>query len=107
MVKRAIRELRAGKVDLADLEYRVELREDTHEKSRKTLPQPYHPAWLLSKVGKKASRGEIVGFVKALATQVQATESAGLEFSRSVNSYLITCRFEISLYSDTFFDPLL
>ena len=64
VVREAIRQLRAGKVDLADLEYRVELREDPQEKSRKTLPQAYQAAWLLSKVGKKASRREIVGFVK-------------------------------------------
>ncbi|MCJ7506652.1 hypothetical protein MUP05_09335 [Candidatus Bathyarchaeota archaeon] len=64
VVREAIRQLRAGKVDLADLEYRVELREDPQEKSRKTLPQAYQAARLLSKVGKKASRREIVGFVK-------------------------------------------
>ncbi len=64
VAREAIRQIRAGEVDLADLEYRVELREDPQEKSQKTLPQAYQAAWLLSKTGKKASRGEIMGFVK-------------------------------------------
>ena len=64
VAREAIRQIRAGEVDLADLEYRVELREDPQEKSQKTLPQAYQAAWLLSKTGKNASRGEIMGFVK-------------------------------------------
>lgn len=64
-VREAIRELREGRVNLSDLEYRVELREDPQEKSRsKTLPQPYQAALLLSWAGKKTSRGETVSFVK-------------------------------------------
>jgi DNA polymerase elongation subunit (family B) len=66
VVKRAIRDLREGTVPLADLEYRVELREDPQEKSSaaRTLPQPYQAALLLSKEGKKTSRGDTVGFIK-------------------------------------------
>ncbi len=64
IVREAIRQLQAGKIDLADLEYKVELREDPQEKSRKTLPQAYQAALLLSKAGKKTSKGEIVSFVK-------------------------------------------
>jgi len=65
VVKGATHELREGKVELADLEYRVELREDPREKSEaRTLPQPYQAALLLLKEGKKTSRGETVGFIK-------------------------------------------
>lgn len=75
VIREAIRELREGRVDISDLEYRVELRDDPQEKSRsKTLPQPYQAAWLLSKAGKKASRGETVGFVKVHPFRVQGRQ---------------------------------
>ena len=65
VVKEAIRELREGRVDLSDLEYRVELRDDPKEKSEsKRLPQGYQAAYLLLKEGKTLARGEVVGFVK-------------------------------------------
>jgi DNA polymerase elongation subunit (family B) len=67
VVKAALRRLRSGKVSLADLEYRVELREDPVEKLRsKRLAQPYQTAWLLMKQGKAPALGETVGFVKVL-----------------------------------------
>jgi DNA polymerase elongation subunit (family B) len=75
VVRGAIRELREGRVALTDLEYRVELRDDPQEKSRsKTLPQPYQAAWLLSKAGKRVSRGETVGFVKVQPFRVQGRQ---------------------------------
>ena len=65
VVRKAVRELREGRVELSDLEYHVELRDDPQKKlSSKTLPQPYQAAWLLLKEGKKLASGEIVGFVK-------------------------------------------
>jgi DNA polymerase elongation subunit (family B) len=76
VVKEAIRELREGRVELSDLEYRVELREDPEEKSRsKTLPQPYQAALLL-KSEKKLQRGEVVGFIK-----VHPFKSEGRQFT--------------------------
>ena len=75
VVKEAIRELREGRVELSDLEYRVELREDPQEKSRsKTLPQPYQAALLLNE--KKPQRGEVVGFIK-----VHPFKSEGRQFT--------------------------
>ena len=77
VVKGAIRDLREGRVELADLEYRVELREDPQKKSEaRTLPQPYQAALLLSREGKKASRGETVGFIK-----VHPFETQGRQFT--------------------------
>ena len=72
VVKEAIRKLRDRKVSLADLEYRVELRDDPEEKTKsKRLPQPYQAAWLLIREGKKPSQGETIGFVKVTPFQVQ------------------------------------
>ena len=52
-------------VDLAELEYRVELREDPHEKLiTNRLAQPYQPAWLHMSQGKMPGRGDTIGFVK-------------------------------------------
>jgi DNA polymerase elongation subunit (family B) len=75
VVRDAIRELREGRVDLVDLEYRVELREDPKKKSEaRTLPQPYQAALLLSKEGKKTSRGETVGFIKVHPFKTQGRQ---------------------------------
>jgi DNA polymerase elongation subunit (family B) len=75
VVEAAIRDLRQGKVNLSDLEYRVELRDDPNEKSRsKTLPQAYQAAWLLGRAGKNMSRGEVVGFVKVRSFKVQGRQ---------------------------------
>ena len=61
----AIRQLQEGKVNLSDLEYQVELRDDPEEKAKsRTLPQPYQVAWLLLHEGKKVRRGDTVSFVK-------------------------------------------
>ena len=75
VVKGAIRELREGRVELPDLEYRVELREDPQEKSEaRTLPQPYQAALLLSKEGNKTSRGDTVGFIKVHPFKLQGRQ---------------------------------
>jgi hypothetical protein len=71
----AIRELREGHVDLTDLEYRVELRDDPQEKSQsKTLPQPYQAAYILLKEGEKPARREVVGFVKVHPFKLQGRQ---------------------------------
>jgi len=65
IVTEAIQRLRSRTVSLADLEYRVELREEPAEKLRsKRLAQPYQAAWLLEQQRRCPSRGETIGFVK-------------------------------------------
>ena len=74
-VIQAVRSLQERAVSLADLEYRVELREDPHEKlMSKRLPQPYQAAWLLMKQGKAPARGETIGFVKVLPFRLQGRQ---------------------------------
>ena len=54
MVEERFVELRHGRVELSDLEYRVELRDDPQEKLKSsTLPQPYQAAWLMLNKGRK------------------------------------------------------
>ncbi len=54
-----------GRVQLDDLEYRVELREDPLDKSReRTLPQPYQAAIMIRDRGGRIMRGDTIGFVK-------------------------------------------
>jgi DNA polymerase elongation subunit (family B) len=75
VIREAIRRLRDGRVDLTELEYRVELRDDPREKSRsKALPQPYQAAWLLMRQRKNPSRGETVGFVKVFPFRLQGRQ---------------------------------
>jgi DNA polymerase elongation subunit (family B) len=75
IVNEAVRNLRERTVSLANLEYRVELREDPHEKlTSKRLPQPYQAAWLLTKQGKTPARGETIGFVKVLPFRLQGRQ---------------------------------
>jgi DNA polymerase I len=67
IVGEMVGKLRRRTVSLADLEYRVELREDPLEKfASKRLPQPYQAAWLLMKSGRTPARGDSIGFVKVL-----------------------------------------
>jgi DNA polymerase I len=67
IVNEAVRHLRDRTARLEDLEYRVELREEPHEKfASKKLAQPYQAAWLLTKQGKAPARGDTIGFVKVL-----------------------------------------
>ena len=75
IVSQALRRLRNGTVSLADLEYRVELREDPAEKTReKRLPQPYQAAWLLMKQGKHPARRETIGFLKVHPFRLQGRQ---------------------------------
>ena len=75
VVKEAIRELREGKIDLSDLEYHVELRDDPQEKLvSKMLPQPYQAAYLLLKEGKTPAKREVVGFVKVHPFKLQGKQ---------------------------------
>jgi len=71
VVETAIQQLKQRKIDLSDLEYRVELRDDPKEKvGAKTLPQAYQAALQFERAGKRVSRGEVVGFVKVLPFKV-------------------------------------
>jgi DNA polymerase I len=75
VVKNAIHNLREGRVALADLEYRVELRDDPKEKTKaRTLPQPYQAALLLLREGKKINHGKVVGFVKVQPFRFQGRQ---------------------------------
>jgi len=72
IIAEAVHRLRSRSVSLADLEYRVELREEPAEKLMgKRLAQPYQAAWLLDRQGKRPERGESIGFVKVLPFRVQ------------------------------------
>jgi DNA polymerase I len=75
VVRRAIRDLQAGEVDLNDLEYRVELRDDPREKEKaRTLPQAYQAALLLDRADKHTARGMTIGFVKVHPFKVQGRQ---------------------------------
>jgi DNA polymerase I len=75
IVTEAIQRLRSRTVSLADLEYRVELREEPAEKLRsKRLAQPYQAAWLLESQGKRPDRGDTIGFVKVLPFRLQGRQ---------------------------------
>jgi len=65
VVSIALSALRQGRIPLADLEYRVELREDPKMMiNARTLPQPYQAAVLANESGQNVSRRQEVGFVK-------------------------------------------
>jgi hypothetical protein len=65
VVSNALSALRQGRIPLADLEYRVELREDPKMMTNaRTLPQPYQAAVLVKESGQNVSRRQEVGFVK-------------------------------------------
>ena len=75
IVSEAVQRLRERTVSLANLEYRVELREDPYEKlTSKRLPQAYQTAWLLTKQGKAPIRGEMVGFVKVFPFRLKGRQ---------------------------------
>ena len=75
IVAEAIQRLRSRSVSLADLEYRVELREEPAEKLRsKRLAQPYQAAWLLGRQGKRPDRGDTIGFVKVLPFRLEGRQ---------------------------------
>lgn len=72
IVRNAIRDLKAGRVPMKDLEYPVEVHEDPTEKMRETvLHQPYQCALQLIDSGKPVRRGDIVSFIKVKPFQYQ------------------------------------
>jgi DNA polymerase I len=65
VVRNAIKDLKAGKVALDHLEYRVEVHEDPVQKVKdKVLHQPYQCAAQRIDSGKSVRRGDTVSFVK-------------------------------------------
>jgi len=65
VVRNAIKDLKAGKVPIKDLQYKVEVHEDPAEKMRgKALHQPYQCATQLIDSGRLIQKGATVSFVK-------------------------------------------
>lgn len=65
IVKKALNDLKLGKVSIKDLEYGVVIHEDPNEKIRgKILHQPYQAAIQLLNLGKTVKRGNMMHFVK-------------------------------------------
>jgi DNA polymerase elongation subunit (family B) len=65
VVRNAIKDLKAGKVPIKDLQYEVEIHEDPAEKMRdKALHQPYQCSIQLIDSGKSIQKGTAVSFVK-------------------------------------------
>jgi DNA polymerase I len=109
IVANAVRSLRERKVILPDLEYRVELREDPHEKlMSKRLPQPYQVAWLLAKQGKTPDRGETVGFVKVIPFRSQGRRFTVKPTSQANSKEIDVDDYTLSLYASLSqaFDPM-
>jgi DNA polymerase elongation subunit (family B) len=109
IVIEAVRSLRERAVSLADLEYRVELREDPHEKlTSKRLPQPYQAAWLLMKQGKAPARGETIGFVKVLPFRLQGRQFTVKPTSQANPKEIDLDDYALSLYTSLSqaFDPM-
>jgi DNA polymerase I len=109
IVIEAVRSLQERAVSLADLEYRVELREDPHEKlMSKRLPQPYQAAWLLIKQGKAPARGETIGFVKVLPFRLQGRQFTVKPTSQANSKEIDVEDYTLSLYASLsqVFDPM-
>ena len=101
-VNQAVQELRNRTVSLADLEYRVELREEPHEKfASKRLAQPYQAAWLLMRRGKTPARGDTIGFVK-----VQPFRLQGRSFTVKPTSQANLGEIDVSDYAASLFASL-
>jgi len=65
VVRNAIKNFKAGKVPIKDLQYKVEVHEDPMEKMRdKALHQPYQCAIQLIDSGRSIKKGAVVSFVK-------------------------------------------
>jgi len=70
VVRNAIKDLKAGKVPIKDLQYKVEVHEDPAEKMRdKALHQPYQCAIQLIDSGRSIQKGATVSFVKVIPFQ--------------------------------------
>jgi DNA polymerase elongation subunit (family B) len=65
VVRKAINDLKLGKVPIKDLEYSVVIHENPNEKRKgKTLHQPYQCAIQLLNNGKTVKRGDLMHFIK-------------------------------------------
>jgi DNA polymerase elongation subunit (family B) len=72
VVIEAIRDLKAGKVPIRDLEYRVKIHDSPEEKlDSKALHQPYQCALQLLDSGKKVKKGDEMRFIKVNAFNYQ------------------------------------
>lgn len=102
IIAEAIRRLRSRSVSLADLEYRVELREEPAEKlMSKRLAQPYQAAWLLDKQGKRPNRGDTIGFVKVAPYRL-----AGRQFTVKPTSQATPQEIDVDDYSHSLYASL-
>ena len=109
IVAQAVRRLHSRAVSLADLEYRVELREEPAEKlMSKRLAQPYQAAWLLDKQGKRPNRGDTIGFVKVLPFRVQGRNFTVKPTSQATPKEIDVDDYAFSLYASLsqVFDPM-
>ncbi len=109
IVAEAIHRLRSRSVSLADIEYRVELREEPAEKLRsKRLAQPYQAAWLLERQGKRPERGETIGFVKVLPFRLQGRQFTVKPTAQANLKEVDVDDYALSLYASLSqaFDPM-
>jgi len=102
IIRKAVQELRNRTVSLPDLEYRVELREEPHEKfASRRLAQPYQAAWLLMRQGKRPTRGDTIRFVK-----VQPFRLQGRSFTVKPTSQANLMEIDIDDYAVSLFASL-
>jgi DNA polymerase elongation subunit (family B) len=109
IVAEATQQLRSRSVSLADLEYRVELREEPAEKLRsKRLAQPYQAAWLLEWKGKRPNRGDTIGFVKVLPFRLQGRQFTVKPTARANLKEINVDDYVLSLFASLsqVFDPM-
>ncbi len=107
LVAEAINRLHSRSVSLADLEYRVELREEPAEKLRsKRLAQPYQAAWLLTRKTPRAR--ETIGFVKVLPFRLQGRQFTVKPTSQANPKEIDVDDYALSLYASLSqaFDPM-
>ena len=109
IVAESVHRLRSRSVSLAELEYRVELREDPAEKvTSKRLAQPYQAAWLLTHQGKAPVRGETIGFVKVLPFRLAGRQFTVKPTSQASPKEIDVDDYTLSLYASVSqaFDPM-
>ena len=109
IVAEAVHRLRGRSVSLAELEYRVELREEPTEKLvSKRLAQPYQAAWLLDKQGKRPERGETIGFVKVVPFRLQGRQFTVKPTLQADSKEIDAEDYVMSLYASLsqVFDPM-
>jgi DNA polymerase elongation subunit (family B) len=109
IVEEAVQRLRSRSVSLADLEYRVELREEPAEKlMSKRLAQPYQAAWLLDRQRKRPNRGDTIGFVKVLPLRLAGRHFTVKPTSQADLKEIDVEDYALSLYASLsqVFDPM-